>query len=1236
MRTHAAESVTPASGAEPPRVSIVIPVFNKFELTRACLAALARHTPQGWAEVLVVDNGSSDGTAEYLASLRPPVRVLKNPENLGFARACNLGAGAARAPYLLFLNNDTEVRVGWLESLVRLLDVDPGVAAAGSRLLFPDGTLQHAGVMLVDDQKLPDPLVARHVHYGAAADLPDANRPRAYQALTAACLLVRRSAFEQADGFDEGYWNGYEDVDLCLKLQQHGHALVYEPASVVTHHESKSGTERFTGVARNIERLHERWCGRVEPDAVVDPQGRFVWTEAARIRDYAPPSTADVPLAPTTGIVSIVILTLNQLDVTQQCVASLQRHTPEPHEVVFVDNGSTDGTVEWLRAEVARHPAYRLVENTNNEGFARGCNQGIAATSGEFVLLLNNDVVLTPHWLKGLLECIERTPQAGIVGPMTNQISGRQRVERPAYEHLEQLSAFAESWRERHRHQRTFAPRVVGFCMLFKRELVREIGRLDESFGTGNFEDDDLCLRAELAGHRNLIAGDVFIHHHGSRSFVGNGIDPRAAMSRNRARFTAKWRPPAAQGGTTPRVLLLDALERAHDLDATGRFRDAVELCLEAIRLAPAEATPYLTLAGLLVRGGDWNDALDVLQNLPSGFTDARARLLAAHALQGVGHFGAACRMADSVERDMDVRARALNRRGLLAHQAGDIETATACFNAALSADRGYGEPYANLGALLWGRDPGEQAFELFERGVVLSPESPDALEFYCTAAKALGETVRAAAVVRELRGLHPIHRGLTFALIDLLLTQPENAAAMLEIENALEWFPLEDGLLRAALAVRAKVGARAWLGETHAGGRLSLCMIVKNEATTLVRCLRSVMPLVDEMIVVDTGSTDATADIATALGAKVTTIEWSDDFAAARNAALAAATGEWVLVLDADEALAASDLPRLRAIVRGEAGSEAAGYSMTTRNYTTTATLAGWRPNDGAYVHDEAGTGWYPSRKVRLFHNDPRIRFEGALHEVVEPSLGRYGLVTRSLDVPVHHYGPLSAEREHDKAGRYYALAKQKLAHAPHDPAALFELAVQAGVVANHDEAIELWTRYVKLPGAERLALAWMNLGHSYLETNQFELSARASREALTVDKGCKEALYNLALCELCRGRYGETLARTARLSELAPGHLPALGLRAAACVLAKDAARLETTSRRLAQLGERPAAYLQALAARLKQAGRGGDARRLADAARQSWKESFAAEGLAASDEDIEAMIARATGMGGERSAA
>ncbi len=249
--------------------SIVIPLFNRVDLTTQCLRALIANTPGVPYEVIVVDNGSTDATPALCARLGGNARVIRNDENLGFARACNQGAEAAGSDVVVFLNNDTEAEPGWLPPLLATLDNEPDVAAVGSKLLFPDRTVQHGGVVMIEQQEYPQ-LSAVHMPYHVPEDDVLANRRRDVSVATAACLAVRASAFAEAGGFDEGYWNGYEDVDLCLTLRDQGWRIVYEPASVLIHHESASGKERFRAVDANVERLQERWAGKTTPDIVMD------------------------------------------------------------------------------------------------------------------------------------------------------------------------------------------------------------------------------------------------------------------------------------------------------------------------------------------------------------------------------------------------------------------------------------------------------------------------------------------------------------------------------------------------------------------------------------------------------------------------------------------------------------------------------------------------------------------------------------------------------------------------------------------------------------------------------------------------------------------------------------------------------------------------------------------------------------------------------------------------------
>jgi GT2 family glycosyltransferase len=243
-----------------PRCSVIIPVHNKAALTKQCLESILEPPPETPYEVVVVDDASIDSTQEVLATFGSAVRSVRLADNSGFATACNSGAEAAdSSDFLLFLNNDTIALEGWLDALVRYADTYPAAAVVGSKLLFPDGTIQHAGVVF---NVAGDPL---HIYAGCAADHQAVNTSRRFQVVTGACLLVRRSLFRDVDGFDTDYQNDLEDVDLCLRLGALGHEIHYCHKSVLIHLESAS-RGRPTGPGPSAQLYRERWGSRVRQD----------------------------------------------------------------------------------------------------------------------------------------------------------------------------------------------------------------------------------------------------------------------------------------------------------------------------------------------------------------------------------------------------------------------------------------------------------------------------------------------------------------------------------------------------------------------------------------------------------------------------------------------------------------------------------------------------------------------------------------------------------------------------------------------------------------------------------------------------------------------------------------------------------------------------------------------------------------------------------------------------------
>ncbi len=294
------------------------------------------------------------------------------------------------------------------------------------------------------------------------------------------------------------------------------------------------------------------------------------------------------------GLTSIIIPTWNQLDYTRLCIESIRKHTRLPHEIIVVDNGSSDGTPAWLESL----SDVRVIANATNLGFPKACNQGLQAAMGANLLLLNNDTVVTPGWLRRMLTHLHGAPEVGIVGPLTNYAVGDQQIE-VGYKSLLELDGFAWDLGRRRRGMTTATGMIVGFCLLTKREVIGRIGLLDEQFGMGTFEDTDLCYRATAAGYRLLICQDAFVHHFGSRTMIGNQVPGEQLLEENRLRFERKWAlsapkpdvaaaPPQPSAGPAPPAT--EVVGRGH-----GKRRR------KAKRPLPAPASPTISLC-MIVR----------------------------------------------------------------------------------------------------------------------------------------------------------------------------------------------------------------------------------------------------------------------------------------------------------------------------------------------------------------------------------------------------------------------------------------------------------------------------------------------------------------------------------------------------------------------------------------------------------------------------------------------------------
>lgn len=966
-----------------PLVSIVIPVFNNLALTQRCLNSLAATGAKIPHEIIVVDNASTDGTAAFLKAeaAQGRLRVATQAQNEGFARGCNRGAREASGAILLFLNNDTQVTPGWLEPLVKALQ-QPETGIAGAKLLYANGTIQHAGIEFI--QGVPD-----HPHRNAPGNAPAANQFRELDMTTGACLMVHRPLFLRLGGFDEAYRNGVEDVDFCLRVRAAGFKVVYEPKSVVYHLEGQS-EGRFRHVNENLKIFFSRWAN------AFDSRGRFL-VPAGRPAIFSSQTLLPAPAA-----------------VAAQALAPVNTPAPETKAAVaiswqgsFLDHGSL--------SLVNRELVGALKEST---GLRIACisNGGPVAPDA---------AVAWPQWVKEV--CPQPVPGATV----TVRHAWPPNWKRPAEGKLVviqpwEFGMLPQDWVQWSRQVDEFwlpseyvRQVYVASGVPSNKVFVVPNGVDPEKFhpqtepmklgthkkfkflfvgGTIGRKGPDLLLQAYL--HKFTADDDVCLV---IKDFGGQGVymgqtfegQIRAAQARPNAPeilYLNEELPPAALPGlyTACHCLVLPYRGEGYGLPvveamasglpvivtaggATDDFvRDEFAYRLPAVKKVFGCEVSGMKLAG---EGWLWEPDLAVLGE--------KMRHVFEHPAEG---------------RERGRLAREHAQRNCSWKQAAAIAAQRLAELASTSAAPPAPAPaktpaVAQVGQLaearqLFGQKDLPAAWQAATEAVARRPFHPEAFLLLAEIALAAGAGKTAKAFAKRAREFAP------------------------------GWSPAKQFLVRPLKgdANPAWLDASLVAPKPSEGGRLSVCLIVKNEERFLAQSLKSVRGLAAQLVVVDTGSTDRTVEIAREFGAEIHSFAWCDDFAAARNAALEHATGDWVLMLDADEELPPAQHARLRADMNN---ASAVAYRLPLIN-------AG---------QESEGRSFVP----RLFRNLPGAAFKGRIHEQIFSSLialaKPWGLKTALGSAQLTHHGySKDLVQDRNKVERNLKLLRAAVAEDPAD----------------------------------------------------------------------------------------------------------------------------------------------------------------------------------------------------------
>ena len=319
-----------------------------------------------------------------------------------------------------------------------------------------------------------------------------------------------------------------------------------------------------------------------------------------------------IPQKAASPLCDLIIITWNGLEDTKKCLESVEKNTKNvSYKYIFIDNNSTDGTVEYLK----KFDNSLLIENKENLGFVKAMNQGLEKASAKFTVWLNNDTIVTPNWLRYLVKHMEKNPEIGAIGPMSNATGVMQRDELWDSEvNLEDISSYGDQFHSKNKNQLTEYHRISGFCIIMKSKLISEIGYLDEKFNFGGFDDDDFCKRVRNKGHKIAIARDVFIYHKSGAAF-SRIKDPNLnllfLMQKGRRNFLSKWNTNESKtNAKNPLVSVIIAT------------KDRKNVISNAIKSVLSQTYKNFELIVINDGGGD-------IQSIIAQFNDARIKYIA-------------------------------------------------------------------------------------------------------------------------------------------------------------------------------------------------------------------------------------------------------------------------------------------------------------------------------------------------------------------------------------------------------------------------------------------------------------------------------------------------------------------------------------------------------------------------------------------------------------------------------
>ncbi|HDR05497.1 MAG TPA: glycosyltransferase [Candidatus Marinimicrobia bacterium] len=508
-----------------PLISVIIPTHNRPEKLKVAIQSVLDQTYPNIEIIVSCDDGTKEAEKVVQRSNDSRIKYTEVPLNSGPAISRNAALKLAHGEYCAFLDDDDIFYTEHLLTALRHIDEKtPVVYTDATRVTW----LKEDGKYRQIDKRIP-----YSFDYDRNVLLTGNMSP-------INCFVFERKLAEAINYFDENLF-ALEDWDFWIRLSAQSDFKHIPTASAQVNWYVDGSTitsshgDKWQQSRDYLYKKHLKEMQAVKNRDEIMARFNNIWSSDFNVQDFLRKEKSSRPL------VSLIILTYNALKYTRECIASIEAHTNYPYEIIFVDNNSTDGSKKWLKQYVKKNPQHTFIDNRENKGFAGGNNQGVRAAEGEYVLLLNNDVLVSDGWLEDMVHALELDEKIGMVGPVTNHISGRQMLKDVPYKDAAGFHDFAQYVRRENAKRVTPRRRIAGFAVLMKKTVYEKVGGLDEAYGTGNYEDDDLCLKVRNRGFAIMVHEGVFIHHYGSQTFKANRIDILKSLDEKGSVFKEKW-----------------------------------------------------------------------------------------------------------------------------------------------------------------------------------------------------------------------------------------------------------------------------------------------------------------------------------------------------------------------------------------------------------------------------------------------------------------------------------------------------------------------------------------------------------------------------------------------------------------------------------------------------------------------------------------------------------------------